>query len=179
MEKGKADASIIRYLPGSSEVLRQGKIFNIVPKTVYASSTYTDKKTLEFTVELAANAYTNYSMMTLVLPIYFKKSTHKNADVDIVTVNNFFACWLKEIDIRRYRDDVRILPTNNTVAVCNYAAQQLKHLPTKSLDDIKETILYEEKAVAWNRDRGLNDTDTAADRTRKFKWKSNWFSRFT
>ena len=147
-EKGKTDASIIRYLPGVSEVLRQGKIFNIVPKTVYASSsTYTDKKTLEFTVELAANTYTNYSMMTLVLPIYFKKSTHKNADVGIVTVNNFFACWLKEIDIRRYRDDVRILPTNNRVVVCNYAAQ-LKHLPTKSLDDIKETILYEEKAVA-------------------------------
>ena len=166
-EKGKADASIIRYPPGSSEVLRQGKIFNIVPKTAYASSTYTDKKTLEFTVDLAANTYTNYSMMTLVLPIYFKKSTHKNADVDIVMANNFFACWLKEIDIRRYRDDVRILPTNNIVEVCNYAGQQLKHLPTKSLDGIKETILYEEKTVVFtgNRDRRLNDTDTAADRT--------------
>ena len=54
-------------------------------------------------------------------------------------VNNFFARWLKEIDIRRYPDDVRMLPTNNTVKVYNYVVQQMKHLPTKSLD---ETILY-------------------------------------
>ena len=45
-DRGKADASLIRYLPGGSEVLRQGKIFNIVPKKAYVSSTYTDKKHL-------------------------------------------------------------------------------------------------------------------------------------
>ena len=56
-------------------------------------------------------------MMTIVLPIYFNKSTDKNADVDAITVNNFFSRWLKEIYIRRYPDDVRILPTNNTVEV--------------------------------------------------------------
>ena len=82
-------------------------------------------------------------MMTIVLPIYFNKSTDKNADVDAVTVNNFFSRWLKEIYIRRYPDDVRILPTNNTVEVYNYIVQQIKHIPTKSLDDIKETIMYE------------------------------------
>ena len=82
-------------------------------------------------------------MMTIVLPIYFNKSTDKNADVDAVTVNNFFSRWLKEIYIRRYADDVRILATNNTVEVYNYIAQQIKHIPTKSLDDIKETIIYE------------------------------------
>ena len=87
--------------------------------------------------------------MTIVLPIYFKKSTDKTADVDVVMVNNFFVHWLKEIDIRRYPDDVRILPTNNTVKVYNYAAQQIKHLPTKPLDDIKETILYEKRQLFW------------------------------
>ena len=56
-------------------------------------------------------------MMTIVLPIYFNKSTDKNADVDAITVNNFFSRWLKEIYIRRYPYDVRILPTNNTVEV--------------------------------------------------------------
>ena len=87
--------------------------------------------------------------MTIVLPIYFKKSTDKTADVDVVMVNNFFVHWLKEIDIRRYPDDVRILPTNNTVKVYNYAAQQIRHLPTKSLDDIKETILHEKRQLFW------------------------------
>ena len=125
------------------------------------------KKTREFTVELAANTYTNYSKMKLFIPLYFKKSTDKNADVDVVTVNNCFACWLKGVDIRRYPDDVRILPINNTVEVYNYAAQQIKHLPTKSLDDIKETILYEKKAVVLtgNRDRRLNNKGAPADRT--------------
>ena len=45
-DRGKADASLIRYLPGGSEVSRQGKTFNLVPKKTYASSTYTDKKHL-------------------------------------------------------------------------------------------------------------------------------------
>ena len=62
-------------------------------------------------------------MMALVVPIYLKKSSDKTADFDVVMVNNFLARWLKEIDIRRYPDDVRILLTNNTVEVCNYAAQ--------------------------------------------------------
>ena len=61
-------------------------------------------------------------------------------------VNNFFAGSLKETDVRRYPDDVRILPTNNTVEVYNYPAQQIKHLLTKSLDDIKEIILYEKSS---------------------------------
>ena len=61
----------------------------------------------------------------------------------MITVNNFFCHWLKEIDARRYPDDVGILPTNKTVEIYQYAAQQLKHLPRKSLDDIRETLLYE------------------------------------
>ena len=84
-DRGKADASIIRQLPGASEASRLVKMFKIVPKKAYASSTYTDKKTLEFTIELAANRYTNYSMMAIVLPIYFKTSADKTVDVDVVT----------------------------------------------------------------------------------------------
>ena len=76
-------------------------------------------------------------MTTLVVPISFNKSSDKTADGDVVTVTNFFALCLKEIDIRRYPDDVRILLTNNTVEICNYAAQQIKQLLTKFLDDIK------------------------------------------
>ena len=62
-------------------------------------------------------------------------------------LNNFFARWFKEIDIRRCLDDARILPTNNTVEVYNYAAQKIKHLSAKSLDDIKEKILYKKKQL--------------------------------
>ena len=71
--KGTTNANLIWYIPGLSNVSREGKIFNIVPKKAYATSTYTDKKALEFTFELAANTHTNYISMCIVLPIQIKK----------------------------------------------------------------------------------------------------------
>ena len=59
-----------------------------------------------------------------------------------------------------------VLPTNNTVEIYQYAARQLKYLPRKSLDDIRETLLYEKTAVALNNgsDRRSNTSTTPADR---------------
>ena len=97
-------------------------------------------KILEFTITLAANTNTNYSSIVVVLPIQIKKKMDKAANIDAttITVNNFFACWLKEVDIKRYPDDVRITPTNNTVSIADYSAQIMKHMPNKSLDTIKK-----------------------------------------
>ena len=66
-------------------------------------------------------------------------------DDKLITVNNFFGHWIKVIDIRRYLDDVRILPTNNTVDVYQYSAQQLKHLPKNVLKTVEKTFLYKKK----------------------------------
>ena len=44
--RGQADESLIRYIPGLSNVSRQGKIYNIVQKKAYATSTYANKKHL-------------------------------------------------------------------------------------------------------------------------------------
>ena len=41
-------------------------------KRQYATSTYTDKKTIEFTLELATNMFTNYGSMCIVLLIQIK-----------------------------------------------------------------------------------------------------------
>ena len=126
------------------------------------------KKTLEFTIQLAANTFSNFSMMCVVLPIQIKKSTNKATDIDddLVTVNGFFFRWLKEIDIRRYPDDVRILPSNNTVSIADYAANQLKHLPDKSLADIRDTILYNKNSVVLtgSKDRRSNTSTDIKDR---------------
>ena len=69
-------------------------------------------------------------------------------DNDTVMVNNFFARWLKEVDVKRYPDDIRITPTNNTVSIADYLAQMLKHMPAKGLDTIKETLLYDKEKVS-------------------------------
>ena len=166
-DKRTAYASLIKYIPGVSNVSRQGKIFNNVPKKAYVTSTYSDKKTLEFTIELVAKTHRNYSSMCIVLPIQTKKSTDKTANFNKITVNNFFCHWLKEVDARRYPDNVRILPTNNTFEIYQYAAQQSKHLPSKFLDDITETLRYEKKLLflTGGRDRRSNASTTPADRT--------------
>ena len=64
-EDGKIDYYLIRYLPGLAAIARQGQIYNIIPKKAYASSNYTDKKTLEFNLLLAVNTYTNYSSLLM------------------------------------------------------------------------------------------------------------------
>ena len=108
-DEGKADESLVRYLPGLTIVSRQGKLYNIIGRRMYASSTYANKEKLEFTIQLAANIFSNFSIMCVVLPIQIKKSTNKATDIDddLVTLNGFFFRWLKEIDIRHYPDDVK------------------------------------------------------------------------
>ena len=52
-----------------------------------------------------------------------------------------------EIDIRRYGDDIRILPTNNTADMYRYSDAMLKHVSGDALKTCDETLLYSKKAV--------------------------------
>ena len=159
-EDGKVNYSLIRYLPGLANVSRLGQIYSIVPKKAYASSNYTDKKILEFNILLASNTYANYSSLMIVPPVQIKKRANaaQNIDADMITVNNFFPHWLKEVDIKRYPDDICILPTNNTVDIYRDSEKMLKHLPAKSLDTIEETFLFDKETVIipGDRDRRSN-----------------------
>ena len=105
--------------------------------------------------------------MCIVLPIQMKKirSTDKNENVNVIMVNKIFLSfvkrnWCKTLSRRRKNF------TNNTIEIYQYAAQQLKHLPSKSLDDIREILLYWKKAVVLTggRDRTSNSSTTPADR---------------
>ena len=85
----------------------------------------------------------------------------------MITVNNFFACWITDIDIRWYPDNTRILPTNNNVDLCQFAASQLKYLPKESVKTIKKQLLYSNKAVYLGEgtDRRPNNDDDADKRS--------------
>ena len=63
-------------------------------------------------------------------------------DAQMITVNNFLRHWFTDIDIRRYPDDTRILPTNNSVDIYQYSNAQLKYLPKKLVKTLLKTILY-------------------------------------
>ena len=53
-------------------------------------------------------------------------------DANMIAVHNFFSHWFTDINIRRYPDDMNILPTNS-VNIANYSSAQMKYLPEKSV----------------------------------------------
>ena len=59
----------------------------------------------------------------------------------MTVVNNVFAHWLKEVNIKRYPDDICILPTNYTVDIYNYSAKMVKKLPAKSTGHDQRNIV--------------------------------------
>ena len=65
----------------------------------------------------------------------FTKTSDKaqQMDANMITVNNFFGHWFTDIDIRRYPDDMSILPTNNSVDIYQYFNMEMKYLPEKSV----------------------------------------------
>ena len=107
--------------------------------------------------------------MEIVLPIQFTKKTNKTAQIDkyAVTVNNFFGHWFTDIDIRRYPDNMRILPTNNSVDIYQYSNVQLKYLPQKTGLTFLKTFLYCNKPVYLDTDvdRRPNNNEQIADRS--------------
>ena len=169
IQTGEADEDLARYYPNIYPLTRQSQIAGTFPKKAYASDTYTDKKQLEFIIQMTANTYSNYSTMLLCLPLKFSKKTTKTADLDatMTVVNNFFGHWFTNIDIRRYPDDMNILPTNNSVSIANYSNAQMKYLPAKSAKKLLNTVLYSNKPVylTGNNDRRVADDNDLADRT--------------
>ena len=100
-----------------------------------------------------------------------------------IPVNNFFAHWIKEIDIKRYGDEMPILPLTNTIDIYRYSDELLKQMPKDALKTIQNYLLYsKEKVVIYgdNNDRRAYYTTTNAtarnrtnenltDRTAKFQ----------
>ena len=60
----------------------------------------------------------------------------------MITVNNFFAHWVKEISITKYGSDKELPPTFSPWEVYQYSDQMLKHLPKDSLKSIEKTHLH-------------------------------------
>ena len=147
LKTGKADEDLSRYFPNILPVTRQQQIAGEIPRKAYASVMYTDKKQFEFILNVTANTYSNFSTMEICLPLRFTKKSNKNLQLDgaVMTVDNFFGHWF--IGIRRYPDDFRILPTNNSVDIYQYSNAQMKYLPEKSVKKLLKTMLYSNKPV--------------------------------
>ena len=105
------------------------------------------KKVIEFNVQLTANDYTNFQNGHLCFPRKIKPAADSNNDIaaGIITINNFFAHWIREIVVKRYGDDIAISPLTNTVDIYRYSQEILKDLPENALKTIENDLLYSKK----------------------------------
>ena len=102
--------------------------------------------------------------MEICLSLKFTGKSNKaqKMDAQMMTVNNFFGHWFTDIDIRRYPDDMRILPTNNSIDIYQYSNAQMKYLPEKLVKKLLKKMLYSSKPVYLAKDvdrRPNNDDD--------------------
>ena len=95
---------------------------------------------------------------------------------NMITVNNFFAHWVKEISITKYGSDKELPRTLSPWEVYQYSDQMLKHLPKDVLKTIQKTLLFSKTLVyfakvgynGWNYNSkgltytGLNAAETTA-----------------
>ena len=130
-ETGKASDELVRYLPGLMKPLYQGQLKGTNERKAFADDTYKDLKVAEYTIQLSNNEYMNFHNVHLVFPMKIIKKSNVANDILAaeITVNNFFAHWIKEIDIKRLSDDIPILPTTNTIPIYRYSDRLLKHMP--------------------------------------------------
>ena len=81
-----------------------------------------------------------------------KKGTNKasNIDADLITVNNFFVHWVKEVSITKTGSDKELPPTFSPYEVYQYADSMLKHVPKDALKTIEKTHLYIKQPVYYD-----------------------------
>ena len=88
----------------------------------------------------------NFHSVHLVFPTKIKKSTNNatNPNATVMTVNNFFVHWITEIDIKKYGDEIPILPLINTVDINKYSDAMLK-FEDDALKTSQHHLLYSKK----------------------------------
>ena len=88
--------------------------------------------------------------MHLVFPTKIKKSSNNatNPNATVMTVNNFFAQWITEIDINQYGVKIPILPLINTVDINKHSDAKLK-FEDDALKTYQHHLLYSRKKLNY------------------------------
>ena len=146
---GKYDADLAKYIPGLLNLAIQSMLDDIDTREKVAHLSYKDKEQLDFQIILSENYYVNPSNIHICFPIKIKKKSDNTADIDkdLITVNIFFAHWVKEISITKYGSDKELPPTFSPWEIYQYSDQLLKHMSKDSLKTIQKTHLFSKKPV--------------------------------
>ena len=120
-----------------------------------AHQSYTDMGQLNFQILLTDNYCINLNSIHVSFPMKIKKKNNQNLDIDndLITVNTFFAHFVKEVSVTNYGSDKELKPTFSPYEIYQYFDAMLKHLPKDALKTIEKTHLYSKEVVYYN---GIN-----------------------
>ena len=138
------DEKLIKNLSSIAELAFKGLIYAIKNKKVSANSTYKNFKTLKFNIKLPTNQCFNWSSVHYLSSDSNKKkktNSVNNTDATMMTINNFFAHQIKEINIKRYGDDLQILATGKSTEIYRYSNAILKYMLKDALKTFIKTLL--------------------------------------
>ena len=112
IERGIYDVDIARYIPGTLDRVFQGMIEKTMTIKQPVDPSNKGKEVLDFELILDNSFYTNLKGLHICFLIHFKKQSNAaaNLNADIYPVNNFFAYWIKEIDILKYDTNKSLIP---------------------------------------------------------------------
>ena len=83
IEKGIYDAEIARYIPGTLDLVFQGKFEKVKAIEQPADTTFKDKETLDFVLILDKNYYANLKSLHICFLVKFKKLSNVALDFDV------------------------------------------------------------------------------------------------
>ena len=80
-----------------------------------AHPSYIDMEQLGFQILLTDNYYINPNSIHICFPMKIEKKTKQNldTDADLITANNLFAHFVKEISVKTYGSDKELIPTSS------------------------------------------------------------------
>ena len=131
---------------------------------------YKDLESFDFQSLLDKNLYTNLNSVHFVFPLQIRKASNEASAIDstLITVNNFFGHWVKEISVTKYGTNKELTPTTTPQEIYQDSDSMLKYLPKKSLVVIRNGFLFSEKDVNYpnGKDRRVHSlTINTAERT--------------
>ena len=103
----KHDADLAKYIPGLLELAFQGTLDDIDTREKVAHPSYKDMEQLDFQILVTEHYYVNPNSIHICFPIKIFKKINYAADIDsdMITLNNSFAHWVKEISVTKYGND--------------------------------------------------------------------------
>ena len=149
---GRYDEDIAKYITGLLELKFQGMPEDIdIREKLPTHPTLTwNNCTFKFCLLITI-------ILTLIdihawFPMKILKNTNQNIDIDndLITVNNFFAHFVKEVNVTKYGSDKELIPTFSPCEIHQYSDAMLKHLAKDALKTIEKTHFYSKEAVYYN-----------------------------